>query len=113
HFCTCHARLMMAHGLSIPSARQLDTVLKMSSWRAEGIQFNRGEIALDKNRYIRGMFSKRRRPDGKFADPIIQVRAKAPFIGFTAYIMIGCGDHTHIYLERMPPSGIFVLAFPQ
>jgi hypothetical protein len=77
------------------------------------LEFNRGEIVSDKNRYIRWTFSERRNPDGIFAHAIIQVAAKASFFDFTTEVMIGRGDQSHIYLDRLRPSCSLDFAFPQ
>jgi hypothetical protein len=74
------------------------------------LEYDRGEIAPDKNRYFHGARSESRRPDMVSTQAIIQVASKAPFIDFTTEIMIGRGNEAYIYLDHLRPSDPLELA---
>jgi len=76
-------------------------------------EFNRREIAPYKNRYVRGTFSESRRPDRVSAQAIIQVTAEAPLLDLTTEVMIGCGNQTYIYLDRLCSTYPLKLTFLQ
>src|SRR5262245_28630087 len=77
------------------------------------LEFDRREIAPDKNRYVHGARSESRRPDVVSTQATIQIASKAPLIHFTKEIMIGRGNEAYIYFDHLRPSDPLELALLQ